>query len=600
MLLNNVKNIELLKKGLYSQELKHYSSLCKVYSELIKSVALDPTNITKQDIARGLEKYSTFLDAAAKGDFNFIRVYSEETLGEDMLPSAPRFSAKDVEFFKEYSYHSQKITQFKQGSELLNKVIDKDLKTGKPMLSSTALKSFEDYMRQDIKNENPDFAPNYQAKYLRLNSGSYLIDHLVKDHSPRWLGHQFFLASKNSLNTINSIDANHLPTSLQLKNNLTPAQFGAEITGVKGNIQKFFDKFRRKDKSDNEVTYDPFTDREKEYFDKKPGKIHENLYKVGQKVKAVAGSLSRAKKAAIALTLAGALLVSPIVNTYSEARDFDEATTVSAVQIDKNITPMSVNELESVIKDFETQNYENVEDFKEDGNYALDAIEQTCQTYLKEYRTPSLEDAKSILDSLDNVTSMLVEKPIEFAIQENYPDYTNIVADLYYDNTVVDPTDFNKRISEEGIKISAIDHNGNEISTKIPNIETPFGANDLFKRVISQEKGYDTKYQRMLNALTGENTINPDTGKTYTYEELAALSTEFFNTIMKDCEIARTLTVPDIVRQSDGTYKYVLQEKEATEVETQSTTSNTTVTKEYIENEDGTTSVRYVEDDDGR
>lgn len=602
MLLNNKKNIELLRKGLYSEELKHYSQLCTIYEDLISSTAKNPQmGLTTIELASAQRKYSAFLEAASKGDFSYIQTRNERKLeiNGDGSPEIldPQFSAFEEEYFRLYAYHSQKLAQIREGSERLSKVLDKDVKTGKDVISQKALEEFKDFMVQPISLEtkaDPNYMLNFSKKFvsavarqanqtpsetyekmaksrklmLRRNSGAFLMKEFAEKHSPRWLGFEFCKQAKESLNAIDSIDPNHLPEQLKLAKNFNPAQFGAEITGVKGNVQKFFEKFVRKEELEQEDPYNPFTNREQEYLSKKPGNFSEKMSYAKQKVCAALGSISRAKKAVFALALCGVMAVSPLINTYSAAHEFDEATKIAqqvSPQYNPSIMNMTAFELDSVITDFENNsaNYETLDSFKSDGVLALDAIIQTCQSYQTRYQTPTLEEATIILNSLDNVTSLLVEKPVEFAIQEEHPDFSNITADLFYNDTIVDPQDFTQTTTEEGFNITFVDEYGNPKETTIHNVASPLlGKNDMFGRAIQLERGYDSKYTQILKALSSPDTINPETGKTYTYEELSKLSTEFFQTIIEDATIAKSLTVPVVEIDDKGNFVYVLPEQE--------------------------------------
>ncbi len=602
MLLNNKKNIELLRKGLYSEELKHYSQLCTIYEDLISSTAKNPQmGLTTIELASAQRKYSAFLEAASKGDFSYIQTRNERKLeiNGDGSPEIldPQFSAFEEEYFRLYAYHSQKLAQIREGSERLSKVLDKDVKTGKDVISQKALEEFKDFMVQPISLEtkaDPNYMLNFSKKFvsavarqanqapseayekmaksrklmLRRNSGAFLMKEFAEKHSPRWLGFEFCKQAKEALNAIDSIDPNHLPEQLKLAKNFNPAQFGAEITGVKGNVQKFFEKFVRKEELEQEDPYNPFTNREQEYLSKKPGNFSEKMSYAKQKVCAALGSISRAKKAVFALALCGVMAVSPLINTYSAAHEFDEATKIQqqvSPQYNPSIMNMTAFELDSVITDFENNsaNYETLDSFKSDGVLALDAIIQTCQSYQTRYQTPTLEEATIILNSLDNVTSLLVEKPVEFAIQEEHPDFSNITADLFYNDTIVDPQDFTQTTTEEGFNITFVDEYGNPKETTIHNVASPLlGKNDMFGRAIQLERGYDSKYNQILKALSSPDTINPETGKTYTYEELSKLSTEFFQTIIEDATIAKSLTVPVVEIDEKGNFVYVLPEQE--------------------------------------
>lgn len=585
MELNSLKHVELLRKGLYAKQLQHYSNLCKIYEDILRSECRNSNYISDVDAEKVFAKYAPLLNAASQGDYSFLDTHS--------------LSRKDEEIFKSFAYHSSKLEQFKTADGLLKDVIDIDAKTQKPTLSTTNLNKFKDFMNEPLECEtNEDYMPTYRqdpndnSKLLRTNSASRLLDVAIGrpdskyryGHSPRWLGHTFFKTSKAALDLINSIDPSHLPAGFNIADKLTPASFGAEITGVKGYIQKFAEKFQKKDqKSENDLeinpddlaNYDPLTDREKDYFNKRPGNFHEKVY--NQVIKAQKGSLKKVLAGTLAIA-AFASAISMTLPSIAEVRDFDAATQVAQVQMSEFTTPMSITELNNVTNDFESKQYTDMAEFKEDANYTLDAIQQTCQTYLNQYELPTVDELKSILTNLDDVTSLLIEKPVEHAYQEKYPGFSNFKADLYYNDMVTNYTDLTKKVTEEGVKVTATDPNGNEISTEVPNIGSPLGSNDLFKRVLKQERNYDKQFNSLFEALSNPNTINPNTGKTYTYSEIRDLCNAFFADIMQDCEVARTLTVPDVVIASDGTFKFVVAEPEneyATETTVEPTVDST-------------------------
>ncbi len=242
MRLNNLKNVELLRKGLYSHELSQYAGLCNVYKQLIIHSAPNKRQITSQDVQNALNKYSGFLEAASRGDFDYLERHSRQRVVLDGDVRPPDFKGPEIELFKQYSYHSQKLRQFSHASMLLGKVVTTDLKTQQPILSRSALEDFEEFMSQDAEIEHSPYLPKgLKDSYLHHRKTTSLLS-LSRNHSPRWLGNQFFNLSKNAENTIASIDPECLPEDLHIDLNLTPAKFGAEITGVKGSVKKFFDK----------------------------------------------------------------------------------------------------------------------------------------------------------------------------------------------------------------------------------------------------------------------------------------------------------------------------------------------------------------------
>ena len=52
MELNSLKHVELLRKGLYAKQLQHYSNLCKIYEEILKTESRDIDLVSKEDAER--------------------------------------------------------------------------------------------------------------------------------------------------------------------------------------------------------------------------------------------------------------------------------------------------------------------------------------------------------------------------------------------------------------------------------------------------------------------------------------------------------------------------------------------------------------------
>lgn len=617
MNLNNVKNIELLRKGLYSQELYHYAQLCDLYASVLKRVASNPDNITEKELELAAKKYGPLMDAATKGNFRFLEGKTNTELLQDGSLKRPEYSEEDVEFFKLYAYNSEKLLQLRTGSRLLERVIDTDLQTGKKVLSSGALETFRKHMLEKVPMEKDDHKyslfnisktyllqqssilgvhpDDLEAKLIKernnlinRNSGRELIEELVPKHSPRWLGNRFFKKSQYSINLIEKIDPDHLPVSSTIiRKGLTPAQFGAEITGVKGNIEKFLAKFKKKEnrpEQETESTYDPFTDREKDYFSKRPGEISEKIYRAAHnsRAKAITGAAFLATAGVVAV---GALLphfVSNVqeINTFRDAIDSARNPAVTA-----QYTPMTTTELQAVIDDYLTTDYSgSIEDFREDTSAALDAIQATCQTYQKNYSTPSKDEATIILDSLDEVTSKSVEQLVVYALQEAYPNYSDFQVDFFYDyESEVDGTNLEKRVRKEGFKVSFTDENGNRLETEMKNIGSPMFTENLGQSMLNLEKSYDTQFDTFFEAISDSNATKAN-GEKYTYEDIAEMSTKFFATISDKADEVRPMTVVKVkFIEGQGLVYYVdtvEKDEKSTEVETVTPTP-------IIENDEG-------------
>lgn len=612
MKLNKVKNVELLRKGLYAQELSHYASLCDLYASLLKSVALDPNNITPKDIESISKKYGPLMEAASRGNFNFLDGKVQIELQNDGSLKRPLYNEADVEFFKLYAYHSEKLMQFKTGSALLERVIDTDLQSGKKVLSSGALETFYKHMEQKVPMEGknhkyslfnipeaylykqsaalgitPDALEakliNERSRLINNNSGNLLINKLIPEHSPRWLGNLFFKKSNKAINLISTIDPDHIPVSSTIiQKGLTPANFGAEITGVKGNIEKFLSKLSKKEEPEKEA-FDPFTKREEDYFSHKPTNFYEKVYK------AASNSRNKAITGAVALTIvaigAASTLAPHLINSAQEINHFNNAVeNARNVEISQNYTPMSTTELQAVIEDYLSTDYSgSLEDFREDTNAALDAIQATCQTYQKNYTTPTKDEATIILDSLDEVTSKSVEQLVVYALQEAYPNYSDFQVDFFYDyQSEVDGTDLEKRVKKEGFKVSFTDENGNKLETEMKNVGSPMFTENLGQAMLDLEKSYDKQFDTFLEAISNPE-AKKDNGSKYTYEDIASMSTDFFGTIQDKANEVRPMTVVKIKFVEGQGLVYYVDSVEKDEISTETIT----ITPEKIVENDG-------------
>ena len=90
MKLNNIRNIRIYQKALYSKQLYYYSKLCTLYKKL---ALLQGPNATAEQIQN---KYSTILSLATSGTLS-------DFLTDD------DFSNKEIEILNEYAKYSRII-----------------------------------------------------------------------------------------------------------------------------------------------------------------------------------------------------------------------------------------------------------------------------------------------------------------------------------------------------------------------------------------------------------------------------------------------------------------------------------------------------------
>ena len=90
MKLDNIRNIRIYQKALYSKQLYYYSKLCELYKELATKQG---PNATPEQIQN---TYSTALSLAASGKL-------------DDFISSDEFSQKEIQVLNEYSKYSRII-----------------------------------------------------------------------------------------------------------------------------------------------------------------------------------------------------------------------------------------------------------------------------------------------------------------------------------------------------------------------------------------------------------------------------------------------------------------------------------------------------------
>lgn len=234
MKITNKQTLNLMRKIIYSRQLHHHSNLCKTYIELVKLSAKNSDIITPEDSNKAQKKYAKKLARASKGDLGFL-YSSKEDLNNGIFSDS--HTAKEIELFKSYQYHSLKLSQYKTADSFLQNAITTNA-SGKEIISDSQIKSYCEFMHKDLDIENPKHPESPSIKNLKSYSCNSLLEKEISVHTSKWLGAKFCIESRCSLNTIKNIDSNYLPENFSIEQTFSPKSFGATITGFSSNYSK--------------------------------------------------------------------------------------------------------------------------------------------------------------------------------------------------------------------------------------------------------------------------------------------------------------------------------------------------------------------------
>lgn len=172
MKLDNVKNVLIYQKALYTEQLHYYSKLCELYSNLSKfhRTFSNPTDLETF--------YAKPLSLATSGNLNF------DEIGE--------FSKREQKVFKKYSFYSQKFNELNKASESLNDVFVYENEARIPTnINDEKLAQFIDFMNSTSKDTE------------KFNSS-------IEKKSRNKVAINISRSLRASGNTISKIDKNHL------------------------------------------------------------------------------------------------------------------------------------------------------------------------------------------------------------------------------------------------------------------------------------------------------------------------------------------------------------------------------------------------------
>ncbi len=424
MKLNNEKNIMLCQKALYSKQLQYYSKLCKLYSELAKLKGPDITPDEVQDT------YSEALALAAKGNLDFLK--PENNLVYSNNYTTQKYSNEEIEIFKKYAFHSGRLAQFKEASSILKGSIIR-FSFQDPEFDLTAINKYKDYMQNTSKSTK-------------------LFDKFISESSPRLIGHNYYLATKQSIKEIDAIDSSHI-NSKAFSGILTPVAFGATISGVK-TPNHVIDMTSKLDaKTPSQVIGEAsniFEKSEKKEYAPEPNLITEGAYVLGQRVKNETTKFYKANKIAVRTTIAAIATASALLGG---------ALHVNNINTYNNLSSTS-SEYQSYIS-----NATRTE---------LESIRNRLQTYQNpDYTSLTAEEVSKLRDDLDDVINLVIADLSKSAFETANPDCKVTSIKAMYDRTTnINTSSVAPPNPEHFCTINYTDKNGEEKNVVITDFRS--------------------------------------------------------------------------------------------------------------------------------
>lgn len=415
MKLNTNKRVMLCSKALYSEQLKCYASLCECYQALAEHLGPHATALDVQ------KRYSKYLTLASNGDLDFLNKENNYIFSENY--KGARFQVGEAKLFKEYAKQAKLLRQFKDGAAILADVICKNGPS-----YQDALDDFSSYMKKT--------SPSTRKFYREIS-----------EHSPAYIGHDYYVKSRDSIRTIQKIDSSHLD-GLSVPISLAPHQFGANISGVmpiRGLMSMAKYDARNIDTKEERLEYS-----------KKPGFIQENGYRFFAK-----------NQKGLALSLAAIVAIGTAAGITSQiktAHDYNNLNidTLSENGYKSNLSPETIISINNIAKQVESlQNQSTL---------------------------PTKDELMNVGSTIDDLFDDILEEKITPSFLESHPDAKDVSVNHYYNYT--DP-----EAPYKAVIISYTDAEGKKQEERIThfNSASMLSSQDMPK-VFDQEYDIDGSY----------------------------------------------------------------------------------------------------------
>lgn len=410
MKLNTNKRVMLCSKALYSEQLKCYASLCECYQALAEHLGHNATALDVQ------KRYSKYLSLASNGNLDFLNKENNYIFSENY--KGARFQASEAKLFKEYAKQARTLRQFKEGSAILSEALCEDGAPYKDVLSD-----YESYMKQTSPQTR---------KFHRE----------VSEHSPAYIGHTYFVKSRNSIRTIRNVDSSHLD-SLPVSMELAPSQFGATISGVTS-MKEIIDITKE------EARYVD-TPEERLEYSKKPGLVQESGYRFFAK-----------NQKGLALSLAALVAIGAAAGIASEIKTAHNYNSL-------NIDTLSENGYKT--------------DLSQKTITSINNISKQVEEMQNQSTLPTKDELMNVGSTIDDLFDDILEEKITPSFLESHPDAKDVSVDHHYNYN--DP-----EAPYKAVIISYTDAEGNKQEERITHFSS---ASMLSSQDMSQvfEHEYD-------------------------------------------------------------------------------------------------------------
>lgn len=433
MKLNDKKSVILCTKALYAEQLKCYASLCECYKQLANNLG---RNATAEDVQK---KYAPYLSMASKGDLSFLNKENNYIFSEAYLGA--RFQNKESKIFREYAKQTQRLYEFKDAASIVSHLLDED---GTP--SKEKLDVYKKYMKQ-------------------TSPSTRKFDKEISEHSPTYIGHQYYLTTRQAISDIRHIDPSHLdgiPVSMEM----APHQFGANISGVT-TMDKIIETTRQDARNID-------TKEERSQYAKGINPIAEQGYRFWAK-----------NQKGVTLSLAAIMSIGLATGVISQVKQTHDYNNLSIETLEEN----------GYKSDLSTDSIRSIED-----------LERLIQEAQSQSTIPTKDQLMDIGTTIDDLFDEILEEKLTPSFLESHPDATDVEIDHYYN--------FHDQSEPyKAIIISYTDIDGKKQEERITSfssvgLTTPNDVSNLFEHEYNTDLSYSE-----INNIFSRSSNYVDNGK---------------------------------------------------------------------------------------
>ncbi len=467
MNLKNDQNILLAKKAVYAEQLLYYSRLCQTYQALAEEARKRRIS-SPYDIEKRYAEPLSKIISSSNINVTLDNLEKEHVFSEDYMGA--KYSPKELEFFRSFGRNSEIFKNFQNASSFLDRAYTAENDSER----ETAISNFHSYL------SNPN-----RSKKVRN------FDKLISEHSPRYIGHRYFLVANKGLNDINEVDSDHIPLSpFVIKENLSPERFGAIISGYKSLAYKIDELEFGQASADSfdPDNWDLLNNREQKVLEAEDSfqsishSVSEKAFVVGSKIKNPVSKAYKAHKGTIkkaaAIAAAVALLIGGVYQASKE---------LAAHNLD-----MNQSQYEQTITN-ETKDY--IERIMADLNLQRDSFD------------PQYQDVKAIEENIDLVLDYVVRDQVTTAFQAYHKGWTVTNVESWFDKSLQPASPNSEPREFEFITVSYIDENGNSGKEDIGDFRSDFITKNHLQDIFSVEENIDLN-SPIYSAFNNDGTKN--------------------------------------------------------------------------------------------